>query len=529
MKNTLIVLVVASLFLFSIFYIRNKSSKKNVELGSQMTTQKTSVRPPAVAGSFYPADKNLLKKQVATLLSSSKQTPLRQDLEGQLVKLLLIPHAGYNYSGNVAAPGFNLIKGQKIARVIIIGDSHQELFQGAQIDDSGQWQTPLGKTEVDISFAEKLIDQENKIAFSSKPHQTEHSLEVQLPFLQTVLKSFKIVPILLSHTTTDSQIEKLVLSITENLDDKTLVLISTDLSHYPNYEVAQQVDKKTIDSILSGIPEQFDQTRKEQLEVDYPNLETCACAKRAVKAGMLIAQKLNQEVKGNWQLIKYANSGDTPAGDKSQVVGYTSIAWTQEIDTPEASKEKQSQNGHTLEQKALLLKIARKTLESYLKDKTKPEYQITDPKLSEKLGAFVTLNKDGKLRGCIGEFSPAEEPLWQVVQNRVIDAALNDPRFSPVTLEELSKIEIEVSILSVPKKIDDWKKIEIGVHGVVIRQGARGGTFLPQVAADTGWTREEFLSQLCSQKAGLPANCYQNSKTEILVYTAEVFSENELL
>lgn len=176
------------------------------------------------------------------------------------------------------------------------------------------------------------------------------------------------------------------------------------------------------------------------------------------------------------------------------------------------------------EQRKLLLKIAREALESYLGNKKMPEYKINDLKLNQKLGVFVTLTKDGQLRGCMGNFSP-ETPLWQTVHKQAIIAATEDPRFPPVTQGELGQLKIEISVLSKPEKINDWRQIKLGRHGVVIRQGNQGGTFLPQVAEETGWNLEEFLSQLCWQKAGLPADCYQNPATEIFVYTAEVFSE----
>jgi len=175
-------------------------------------------------------------------------------------------------------------------------------------------------------------------------------------------------------------------------------------------------------------------------------------------------------------------------------------------------------------QRELLLKIARETLESHLGNKKMPECKINDPKLNQKLGVFVTLTKNGRLRGCMGNFEP-RTPLWQTVQKQVIESAIYDPRFPPVTYGELVETKIEISVLSRPKKIDDWQKIELGKHGVIISADGQSGTFLPQVATETGWNLEEFLSQLCSQKAGLPPDCYKNPKTEIFIYTAEVFSE----
>ncbi len=505
LKPILITVFLAGIILFLLFIFRSRNNDKITK--EEMKT----TRQSAVSGSFYPANKNELQEQInALLLSNEKIT------NDQMIKLLVVPHAGYDYSGAVAAAGFKQIEGQTISQVIILGSSHQAWFNGAVIDESDSWQTPLGEVALDKELAEKLINQENDIIFSSSHHSQEHSLEVELPFLQTVLKNFKIVPILLGNAN-DQTIEKLADLITQNFDEKTLTVVSTDLSHYPSYDIAQQVDQNTINSIISGDVVNFERTISQQMSIGYPNLDTCVCGEKAVKTGMLIAQKLGQ---ANWQLVKYANSGDSTSPElrgasESRVVGYAAIIWTQKS----AKKE------HYPGSSQLLLKIARETLETHLKNKKTPEYNIDDPKLNEKLGVFVTLRKNDQLRGCMGDFDP-KTPLWQTVQRQAITAATEDPRFSPVGYDELKEIKIEISVLSKPKEIDDWQKIELGKHGVVLRQGSRGGTFLPQVATETGWALEEFLSQLCSQKAGLPPECYKDQKTKLLVYTAEVLGEN---
>jgi len=474
------------------------------------------IRSAAVAGSFYPAEPAELQNQISQFLTGSRKT-----VNDRAVKMLLVPHAGYPYSGQVAAEGFKQIEGAAIDKVILIGPSHHSWFTGAAIDESDRWQTPLGEVEIDKTLAQSLIDEEEDIFFSSQPHIQEHCLEVEVPFLQTTLKKFKIVPIILGSVS-DQLIERLADLIAQNMDSKALLLVSTDLSHYPDYQTATQVDQKTIESILSGDQERFTQTISQEITQGYPGLETCACGEKAVRVAMLAAQKLGP---GEWRLIKYANSGDVDIGDKNKVVGYAAIVWVKK----EKPEEKEEEKHHAQEERKTLLRIARETLESYLKNKEKPKYQIDNPRLNEKLGVFVTLNKKGhQLRGCIGEFQPVT-PLWQTVQNKAIDAALNDPRFPPVRYEELKEIEIEISLLSPPRKITDWREIEPGKHGVILKQGSRGGTFLPQVATETGWDREEFLSQLCLQKAGLPEDCYKDPKTELFVYTAEVFSESDVV
>ncbi len=176
-------------------------------------------------------------------------------------------------------------------------------------------------------------------------------------------------------------------------------------------------------------------------------------------------------------------------------------------------------------EKNKLLSLARETLETYIKEGQKPKTSITEPALQEQLGCFVTLRKNGQLRGCMGEFSP-KEPLWQTVIDRTVVAATGDPRFSPVKPDELDEISLEISVLSKPEAIDDWQKIELGTHGVIVQKGNRGGTYLPQVGTEHNWeNREEFLVHLCANKAGLPIDCYKDESVDLLTYTADVFSE----
>lgn len=171
----------------------------------------------------------------------------------------------------------------------------------------------------------------------------------------------------------------------------------------------------------------------------------------------------------------------------------------------------------------MLLKIARDTVEMFVREGKIPDLYIQDERLNRPEGAFVTLHKNKELRGCIGQIEPTGEPLWKVVREMAVAACSEDDRFFPVNIDELDKLEYEISVLSCPERVDDWHNIELGKHGVIVRQGRRGGVFLPQVATETGWTLEEFLSQLCYQKAGLPPDCYKDTNTEIKVFTAQVF------
>ncbi|HUV46637.1 MAG TPA: AmmeMemoRadiSam system protein B [Candidatus Bathyarchaeia archaeon] len=473
------------------------------------------IRKPAVAGSFYPSDRKILINQVKNYLKKAK--PLKTN---KFLRVLILPHAGYDFSGQVATWGVKQIEGKNFTKVIMVGCSHQAYFPHAALYNRGAWKTPLGMTEIDGNLAASLANQGKFIKADLNSHFNEHSLEVELPFLQQTLKTFKIVPILLGYTNLKF-LEELAKVIALNFDDQTLLLISSDLSHYPDYETALKVDQQTIKAILTGNPELFAKTIGENSA--KPGVDTCVCASKAVILGMLVAQILKaHEIK----LFKYLNSGDI-TGDKSRVVGYASIGFYTAGRKITIRKIKPGgKNTATLNKKdrQKLLEIARQTLESYLRDKKIPEIETESEGLKKRSGVFVTLMKKGKLRGCLGEFEPREQ-LSKAVQKKAIEAALNDPRFPPLKYEELKDIKLEISVLSPLKKINDWRKIILGKHGVIIRQGFRGGTFLPQVAKETGWDLETFLSNLCVYKAGLEPDSYKNPETQIYIFTPQVFGE----
>lgn len=482
-----------------------KPQKKYLQL--EVKKEEKVLRQAAVAGAFYPADKTTLEDKINSFLDKTKV------IAKEKLSILVVPHAGYNYSGQTAAWGFKQIPKDKYLKVIILGASHQAYFNNVAIYNQGAWQTPLGEVEVEESLANNLIKQSKFFKANLEAHKLEHSLEVELPFLQQTLASFKIVPILLGQVTPEVE-DNLAQAIADNFDEHTLLVISSDLAHYPQYKIANQVDKNTIEAILTGEVPKFKEAMLKGLEL--PGVETCACGEAAIKIGMMIAQKLNlQTIK----LIDYHNSGDITS-DQSRVVGYAAIGFYENS----LRQQLKTEIFLSQEQQKKLLQIARETLEKYLKNQKIPEYKIEDQTLLKPLGAFVTLSKDGELRGCIGEFEP-EKPLWKVVQNKALDAASHDPRFSPVTYHELKDIKIEISVLSPQEKIDDWKKIALGKHGVVIKRGFQGGTFLPQVAKETNWDLETFLSNLCFNKAGLEKECYKDPKTKIYIFTAQVFSE----
>ena len=273
------------------------------------------VRFPAMAGKFYSNDPQTLSERVDQLLEAA-------EIDDEMLlnpRILIVPHAGYMYSGQVAATGFAHI--DPVKRVILLGVSHHEYFSGATLYWGDLWRTPLGSVPVDKDTVEQL-EAMPSFRENSRIHQSEHGLEVQVPFLQKVLEDFSIVPILLSQMSKE-MINDIALALVELMDEQTLLVVSTDLSHYPCQEDAKRVDRQTILAILSKDIGQLEATIDRQMSNSIPNLGTCACGVAAVKVGMRMAQLMQLE---DARLLQYMNSGDV-SGSSSRVVGYAAIAF----------------------------------------------------------------------------------------------------------------------------------------------------------------------------------------------------------
>jgi len=386
----------------------------------------TPIRKPAVAGSFYPDDKKKLSDELSLFISRAKKIPSQTPL-----KILIVPHAGIVYSGQTAAWGFKQIENKNYQKIILLGASHTAWFNHAAVFSQGVWETPLGRVDVDEKLAKKIIDKSKDIINDQTPHWQEHDLEVELIFLQRVLKNFKIVPILISNP--DSQLtDSLANKIKNILDEKTLFVVSSDLSHYPSWETANKVDAQTINAVVTGNMTYFEEKIKQIEEKHYPGLETTACGYRAIRVALRIGELMNL----NWEKIFYENSGDV-SGDKIRVVGYAAIAGFDN-----GSKKTKIVLNEASRKEALT--VARQTLKQFLENNNVPTISPKNKSLNQPLGVFVTLRNGEQLRGCIGVFEP-EEPLYEVIQNMAIAAATDDPRFHPVTARELSKITIEIS------------------------------------------------------------------------------------
>ncbi len=489
-------------FGFLLFSSESASQKKQID------------RQPAVAGQFYPASRTELQ---ATLKLLYAQAVASQNIPNVLA--IISPHAGYVCSGEVAASSFNQIDASKeYENIFILGSSHHIAFDGASIYSQGNFITPLGAVKVNTDLAKNLISKNKIFSNRTDAHTQEHSLEVQLPFLQYILKKdFKIVPIVLGTQSTET-CRQIAEALQPYLNRKNLFIISTDFSHYPSHRDAQEVDKAIADAILTNSSANLLRSMAEYEQKNIPNLATCLCGWTSVLT-LLFMTEGNPDI--TFTRILYRNSGDTEYGDKNRVVGYNAITVS--------LKQKQERPGFKLSDKDKkdLLSVARNTVEQYVKNHKK--LKLDENKYSETLrtncGAFVTLKKYGTLRGCIGRFE-ASDPLFEVVRDMAIASSTQDYRFSPVEPDEIPELEIEISVLTPMRKITAIDEFQLGKHGIYIRKGNRSGTFLPQVAAETGWTKEEFLGHCAQDKAGLGWNGWKDA--ELYVYEALVFSERDL-
>ncbi|HRS54517.1 MAG TPA: AmmeMemoRadiSam system protein B, partial [Bacteroidales bacterium] len=416
---------------------------------------------------------------------------------------------------------FNQLEQNKEYKTIfIIGTSHRTTFDGAAIYNSGDFITPLGKIKVDKELASKLLKENKCFVVKDDAHIYEHCLEVQMPFLQYYLKKpFKIVPIIIA-TYSINTIRQIANALEPFFNKDNLFVISTDFSHYPSYNDAYVVDKKTAQAIISNNSETLLNEIEEDIK-DIPNLSTKLCGWSSVLTLLYITEN-----NADYQYIpiQYMNSGDV-SGDKSRVVGYWAISVVQNNNKTDFINNNKEFELKTQDKK-ILLNIARETLESYIQKKIIPKIDTTSFSsiMYKKCGAFVTLHINGKLRGCIGRFF-SDIPLYKLIQEMTIASATQDSRFMPVSKDEINKIDIEISILTPLKKINSIDEFELGKHGIYMNLNGRTGTFLPQVAIETGWDKEEFLGHCARDKAGIGWDGWK--KAELYTYEAIVFSEKD--
>ena len=465
------------------------------------------IRPATQANRFYTGDAKELSEEVDSFLALHRGETVYNN-----VAALIVPHAGYYYSGNVAATAYmSMPKDKPYKRIFLLGPSHHEWLDGASVNtEADYYATPLGHVKVDHETALRLTDSDSVFSYQPKAHDREHCLEVQLPFLQrrfgeNVMPS--IVPIIIS--TNDYQKLKRIANVLKPyFTEENLFVISSDFSHYPSYEDACEVDAKTGKAIETGNVEQFIAVLEENSRSGKRNLATSACGELAIVTLMLMMDR-TYEVKH----LLYQNSGDVDNQEHNRVVGYHAFAILRG-----ASQEFVLSD----EEKKILKEIAFTSIKDSLAGKpvAQPILNSQYPVLNSKCGAFVSLHKQGRLRGCIGHFGE-DVPLHEIVAEMARAAAFEDPRFMPVTKDELKDIDIEISVLTPMRRIQSLDEFELHRHGIYIRRGYHSGTFLPQVADEVNWTKEEFVSHCAQDKAGIGWDGWRDA--ELYVYEAIVF------
>ena len=482
----------------------------------------TTDRQPVAAGRFYPADKEELTKMVAKLFQDCKKS--NSDLE---VRAIITPHAGYIFSGKIAATAYSSVPSNAVFKnIFIIGSSHIMYFDGASVYNTGDYITPLGKVKVNREIANTLILKNKVFAFPTDAHLKEHSIEVQLPLIQYYFKEKPtIVPIIIG-TDNQNTIKKIAEALRPWFNQENLFIISSDFSHYPDYNNANETDKQTALSLESGNPKTFLSTLETNASKSIPGLVTSMCGWTSGLTLLYLAEgNKNLEIK----LLDYCNSGDSPAGGKDEVVGYNALAMYDKRKSSEISHESESSFSFSEKEKEQLFTIVKNSIRTKLYGDEKfilDEKSLTD-NLKKPMGAFVTLKIKGNLRGCIGSFnmSDSPEPLYTVVQESAISSAFEDPRFSPLTKGEYKNTDIEITVLGPLKKISNINEIVLGKHGIYIKKGQRAGTMLPQVATENRWTVEEFLGYTSRDKAGLGWDGWKDA--ELFIYEGVVLEETK--
>jgi MEMO1 family protein len=480
---------------------------------------RAAIREPAVAGQFYPREPERLRAAVRAYLEDA--LPPRS---GHPIALV-VPHAGYPYSGQIAADGFRQAMGDRPELVVVLGTHHTVPdFDGVALYPGAGMRTPLGVAGIDGDAVRKLVEADPVFREDAGPHAGEHSIEVELPFIQTAFPGARIVAAVVG-TEDPALCARAGRALARVLGGRrSLIVASSDLSHYPPYAEAVASDRAVLGAIAGLDPDRLGRTIALQMRAGRRGLETCACGEGAMRVAIVAARALGAT---HGVVVSAANSGETSIGDRARVVGYGAVMLVAGPGAPDSSALEVAAvpaYGTSLDDssEAKLLSFARHTLAEYLAGGTLPLPRGLPPAARRLQGAFVTLREHGELRGCIGHMAE-DLPLGQVVGMMTMAAAMQDPRFNPVEARELPDIEIEISALTPLERVSGPRAVVIGRDGVEIRKGGRVGVFLPEVPVEQGWDLEALMRNLCL-KAGLPVDAWK-SGAELYTFRSVHFRE----
>ncbi|MFC2032339.1 AmmeMemoRadiSam system protein B [Chloroflexota bacterium] len=419
------------------------------------------IRKPVVAGQFYPESPSQLKAMIEAMVNEKAK---KKEVIG-----LISPHAGYIYSGPVAGAVISSIKLKDT--FIILGPNHTGRGKPFSIMTEGTWKTPLGEVEIDSTLGKQILDNSSHLAEDNAAHQHEHSIEVQLPFLQYFKSDIKIVPIVLAYATgaTYKEIGQEIAQAIKSLNKDAVIMASTDMTHHEPHESAQRKDTQAIEAIL-------DLNEDELLKrVDQLNISMCGYA--PVVSLITAAKELG--AKGA-ELVRYQTSGDA-SGDYSSVVGYAGIIITAEEMSP-------------------LVKLAKKTVETYVKEGKTIQPEELTPEMKQQAGVFVSIHKSGDLRGCIGTFEPQKDNMAEEIITNAIASATRDPRFLRIAPDELKDLHYSVDVLTKPEPIERQDQLDPRKYGVIVESRFRKGLLLPDLE---GVDSVDYQIDICRQKAGI--------------------------
>ncbi len=487
---------------------------------------------PQVAGMFYPQDKHELATTIQAILrqGTSTQKAVQSKPLG-----IIVPHAGYAYSGPVAAPAFRAISGHRYKNVVVLASAHRRRFRDPALLSMHAYRTPLGDIPLNHDIIQALADTRAAKLDNAK-FVGEHALEVELPFLQASLDTFHLIPIMISDPD-PSKMKKLATALYQKLArSDTLIVASTDMSHDHAYDTAVAMDENAIRYIkkldVQGLYTANQNYFKKHIERDSPPtkiLESDSAQLCGLGPVLVLLEILKMTPGIELHILDRRNSGDIVGDKQSRIVGYFSAAalpgkQTRSVHASSDPTDWTAQLSHA--NKKTLLSLARRTLANHLESQKVTDFKPESNIFLQPAAAFVTLKKNGMLRGCIGHMEPTQ-PLWEMVRDRTLDAALRDPRFKPVLKSELKDIHIEISLLSPKVEVKNpLEEIELGRDGLWLEIGANRGVFLPQVPVEQGWKSiEEYLDHLCRKAHIFKPGCWRNPEARIHRFTALVFAE----
>lgn len=475
-------------------------------------------RQPVAAGKFYSAGKDALSSDLSQLFLVCKKSEEKLN-----VRAIITPHAGYVFSGKIAASAFSSIdKDHNYKNIFIIGSSHVMSFNGASVYNTGDYITPLGRMIVNKEIANNLKNDNDVFNYPTTAHLQEHSIEVQVPFIQYYFNCKPMIIPVIIGTNNQATLKKIAEALRPWFTSDNLFIISSDFSHYPPYKEAIAADNATAKGLVSGDPETFLEALKNNSSKNIEGLATSMCG---WTSGLVLLYLSAPNKNLEYKMLDYCNSGDSEYGDKERVVGYNAIELVDKKSKSESKNEKKGSFSFNDEEKKKLFDIAKTSINSRFNNNVRSE--LDSKQMPEKLkmnyGAFVTLKINGNLRGCIGRFI-SSDPLYEVVRLSALSSAFEDPRFPPLTKEEFVKTDIEITVLGPLQKISGPEEIILGKHGIYIKKNFSSGTMLPQVAIEQGWTVEQFLGYTSRDKAGLGWDGWKNA--ELFVYEGVVLEEN---